>query len=690
MNNEETATDGSPSPGSNPEDHVVSASAPTPALFRAGRPMSRSCYACNQKKIRCDKKEPCSSCRRAHKPCVYPPVGPRVRRTRNTIISDMAGRIASLEKSLAEARAREAPSQTSSETESSTPSPALLASANRPSDVPERFQEEVLLQKGSSSQYFNDILFSRAIEEEHDIRSTLTSPRSELAWQPASGIFNPMGILSSPSSSIDPASLIPSEDLAAKLWNMYISNVEGWTSLKMSHVPTDEITVYSVINDPSKASYEDLALNFAIYFSAAVAVGMKQSDQILGQNRYSLLLRLKKGLEQSFARGDFLGQPTINFLRALAIYLSALRIHNRCKGIWILNGLAVRTAQSLGLHRDGEHFGLSPFQAEIRRRLWWHLLYREGRAAEDYGLENSACRQLLISDVRLPLNIDDTDIYPEMQQLPNEKQGWTAMTLSLININLAKSMQMLASVVTASSPSSPPSEERRAHLIEEARARMEKQLESCNPVIPRQRITCNCSRFMLRKLTFTTKIQWSVLQRPGPHADFITEENLLEALEILEEKLNTDDSFLKQFSWHNKAFPQYHVTMYVLLHLCIKPDGPSIARAWAAVEAMIAVELEDEPSTVFGSKYAVLAALKAKATAIRERMPRQEPGENKENGEQNIEPASIDGSAERRDHALYQFGDGDSWNFGAADHEWPPWETFAQRFQLDSPDAYWS
>ncbi len=47
----------------------------------------------------------------------------------------------------------------------------------------------------------------------------------------------------------------------------------------------------------------------------------------------------------------------------------------------------MRVAHFLGLHRDPSTFrGVSAFDAEMRRRLWWHLVSLESRAAEDSGL----------------------------------------------------------------------------------------------------------------------------------------------------------------------------------------------------------------------------------------------------------------------------------------------------------------
>ena len=347
-----------------------------------------------------------------------------------------------------------------------------------------------------------------------------------------------------------------------------------------------------------------------------------------------------------------------------------------------MNGLAIRIAQSLGLHRDGERLGLSPFQSEIRRRLWWHLLSRDGRAGEDYGLQNINSL-LLVSDVSLPTNVNDTDLYPEMQWLPAANEGWTAMTFSLINIDLAKSMQILADVAASSSPSSPPSEDVRAQIIKKTKLLIEKLLAHCNPVIPYHRMTLLCSRFLLRKLDFVTRLLWSLLQRADPHTDFATEENLIEALEILKPRLYSEDGLLKQFAWARKAYPQYYVTMYVLWHLCVKPDGPSVEKAWETVQSLFSSELWDQSTVGFGSKSAVLVALRAKAMSVRDKI-------RKAKASHRSSRLGFGGSAEGEDFSAYHFGDGDGDELDLGDtDEWSDWAALVQGFEFDSPDIYW-
>lgn len=145
--------------------HTPPPSATVPSRA-ASRPFPRSCLSCNSKKIRCDRKQPCAPCTRAGRTCEFPPSGPRVRRPRKTIIADMSSRLADLEKTLIKTREL-------SETPLSSPSRSQHAvtsghSKNATYSVPlttNGSRADMVVQKGSASEYFNEIFISRAINE---------------------------------------------------------------------------------------------------------------------------------------------------------------------------------------------------------------------------------------------------------------------------------------------------------------------------------------------------------------------------------------------------------------------------------------------------------------------------------------------------------------------------------------------
>lgn len=348
---------------------------------------------------------------------------------------------------------------------------------------------------------------------------------------------------------------------------------------------------------------------------------------------------------------------------------SALRVHNSGRGVWTINGLCIRAAQCMGLHRDGAKLRLSPFDAEVRRRLWWHFLGRDGRAAEDYGLTTSSHN--LMVDVAMPLNVDDGDLYPEMTELPPARPGWTRMTLALVNIEIVKTWARLSQFVTTSQDS--PKEEFRAQIVGDLIHRMEERLQRCNPVVPIHKMTLDCARFILRKVDVVTRQHWLTLSTTNTTEILATEENLLEAVNILEQADNKwNEELVRPYRWSMLAYPQFHVMLYILWHLCVRPHGPTVEKAFAAVENHVEQNRLAERGPFQGSKWTVLMAMKAKATAL---MGRKDDSQGQETrGDFNQTPVSM--------------GDGQNPSGTRNDPLFavPDWGTILNDFQLDATD----
>ena len=94
-----------------------------------------------------------------------------------------------------------------------------------------------------------------------------------------------------------------------------------------------------------------------------------------------------------------------------------------------MTGAVLRSAERCGLHRDGTLLGLSPYETERRRRLWWQLQHIDlalGVKSGSFSLTITAPW-----DSELPLNIEDEDINPQMRETPKERHGLTAMSQCL-------------------------------------------------------------------------------------------------------------------------------------------------------------------------------------------------------------------------------------------------------------------
>lgn len=63
-------------------------------------PQGRSCVLCQQRKVKCDRKDPCSACSRAHVECIFRAPAPPRRRKRKPLESDLLARLTRYEQLL--------------------------------------------------------------------------------------------------------------------------------------------------------------------------------------------------------------------------------------------------------------------------------------------------------------------------------------------------------------------------------------------------------------------------------------------------------------------------------------------------------------------------------------------------------------------------------------------------------------
>ncbi|CAI6088094.1 unnamed protein product [Clonostachys chloroleuca] len=515
-------------------------------------------------------------------------------------------------------------------------------------------QADILLQEGAASRYFSDDVLSRVVNEERNhSRTALTVSPVKISplFMKSSSPFNPLGILSVPGTLHPPYGLHPAKSVAAFLWRQYVEVVEECASCKILHVPTDEIIVFSTIEDPSSASAENLALCFAIYFASCASLEAREVETILHQDGVQGALALKHGFEQALAHSNFLDMPSDTTIKALTVYIGALNIQHRGKGTWIVNGLAMRAARSLGFHVDGGRLGMPPFRAEIRRRIWWCLNVFERRAHEDYGLP-SACDSVQSPSVDLPLNVNDEDLYPDMDSLPQPREGWTSMTPTLINIEAFTAIRES----TANSSAESSQEDVRQQIMARGRDVVNKYIQHAKLVVPRQRHMILVSRFVLRKLDFDSRLKWQI-RRSGTSPDqFITEENMAEALEVMDlvRSLHTDE-LLKKYAVSSRAYTQYNIKLYILYHLFIRPLSPNAERAWKSIDDQVA-PWNGFDAEIVGPKAEFLQTLATRAKEFRVRALTEQA-----TSLGNKEAMTINGHCELANGHLGDVGADDSW-----------------------------
>ncbi|KAB5583439.1 fungal-specific transcription factor [Coniochaeta sp. 2T2.1] len=666
------------------------------------RKVERSCILCHRRKIKCDKKHPCSTCTKTGVLCCYPASEqPTARRPRKTTIADVAERLVRLERTLVaistttsgEGGSSGADADAAEETPWEGGGGRGVGGEGRKEggggegESPSVL-EEFLLQNGDSSRYMNEILISRVLEEEDELRSVLGAQETvkpDLLHETDGDRFQPLdlgGLLSGYSPPcVNSLDMHPSKWQAMQLWQVFVSYVDMMN--KVLHIPTTEIVVFKAIDDPSSAPADVNCLLFSVYFSAVTAMEDDAVVALLGQSKRRALSNFRRGLEVSLVQADFLEAPTLTSLQSMGIFLQTIRAHNTGRSVWVLCGLVIRAAQSMGLHRDGKGLGLPVFETELRRRLWWCINANDGRVAEDHSITVNTHDPS--TNIEFASNVDDSQLYPGMTEFPKTRGKWSEMSLPLVMKEHCLARRKLYQAAPPLSATLPPESVRREIVDGVIRHCEETYFRYCNPVVPAQRAAMLIGRAVLAKLDFVSRLQWlSMANQNTTRGLLATDETLDEACGILEygTQLVTDE-LLRNYRWISDVYPQYHVLLYVLWRLCVRPTGRHVERAWEAVEISFRIEFgrigfENSPP---GSKWTVLKAFREKAAKIRDMVAEGKgPVNGASEGQQGGQTDVVRDAVVVTD----EIGNGFAWNLQDADL--PDWNDLVEDFKLDGYD----
>lgn len=125
--------------------------------------------------------------------------------------------------------------------------------------------------------------------------------------------------------------------------------------------------------------------------------------------------------------------PSHTKMQAYLLYVATEFMTNRTSSAncYVLSSVAIRLMLQMGLHRDPSKLpNISPFDGEMRRRLWHLAAQIELLAAFHMGLPSML--NGLETDVSPVSNLGDEDIFPGMSALPPSKPDTvqTQMTYS--------------------------------------------------------------------------------------------------------------------------------------------------------------------------------------------------------------------------------------------------------------------
>lgn len=161
--------------------------------------------------------------------------------------------------------------------------------------------------------------------------------------------------------------------------------------------------------DPSKTPVMWLGLLYAI-LSLGSLVRLQMSSHLISPLASSNGAEEDRYHELSAAAmvlADYT-TPKPFTIECLLLYTGAWRIKAAALDVWLLLGVAIRLALSMGYHREASHYGtLSPYACEMRRRVYGVLYLADALSSFQLGLP--AMLRSVQSDTGLPQNLLDHD-----------------------------------------------------------------------------------------------------------------------------------------------------------------------------------------------------------------------------------------------------------------------------------------
>lgn len=283
---------------------------------------------------------------------------------------------------------------------------------------------------------------------------------------------------------------------------------------------------------------------------------------------------------------------------ANGFYKIGIRMFIDPRQIFCYVGIAVRVGQRMGLHRDGAIFGLSPFEVEQRRRLWWTIVGYDRRIGEMTGSTVTALST--IGDTKLPLNINDTDLHIDGKEAPAGHLGPTEMLFSLIRAELAMAISTDAgkdprinvdkndpaayrplSLVRMAGPGG------QSYTLDGFFAHIEgTYLRFCDQKIPLHFFTLTMTRHALCKMRVVSFLVRMANGDPATALNDHERETLfIEAIQMIEyDNIVQSAESLRGFKWYTYLHFPFPAYMFLVTELRHRPTGPTADRAWEAIE----------------------------------------------------------------------------------------------------------
>lgn len=258
---------------------------------------------------------------------------------------------------------------------------------------------------------------------------------------------------------------------------------------------------------------------------------------------------------------------------------------------------------------------MSPFDVEIRRRLWWQICILDVRTAEDSGSD-----PLILSDsfnTQFPSNVNDASLHHDMSEMPQVNTGRTEMSFTLVRFegsNFARRIVFSDNFCQNNSYEILTAPEK-CVAINKFREELEQRyLSLLDKGIPLDFITAASIRLILVKLKLTVN-----KPRTRQNQHLIIQPSFRKTcVEILERaRLLRQYEKGKQWLWLFQTYIEWDALCYLFIYLSLVPADDDVNSAWSAASE-IYDHWKNHSDTFLDRRWRNIEELRSRALHARE------------------------------------------------------------------------
>jgi len=324
-----------------------------------------SCQACHKRKVKCDRQQPCSTCRKGNVDCVYLVPAPPRRRKRSDE-KNLRAKLRRYEEHLKRAgivieentsesptdtspmedvhestgQEREVNSQSSAKTQNESRN--VLSSSPFTSSQPQTFDRflsgptgRFVVDNSGKSRYLENNLWVTLNEELRDPQQIVQEQGKDAAQGDSDEDDNNADLetgrllFETPKSDRELRQQYLRPEIIDILWDTYIRNVDP--ICKILHVPTFQKVIDLAKENINEVPKNELALLFSVYHFAITSMTTDVFERTFIQPRKYLLAKFRNLTQQALINVGFLRSSDLTTLQAYLQYLVSLALLYRRK-----------------------------------------------------------------------------------------------------------------------------------------------------------------------------------------------------------------------------------------------------------------------------------------------------------------------------------------------------------------------